>query len=201
MMGFKRLFVSAEDFARYAEQTGQTHVRIYSVDYTDRQAFRRAWKDGNFMVITFPACPCLRNKKSSPPERHRPHRPHLPSGSGTTVPRRYRLPKRKSIPPIWTVCCGIWRILDLHLNTEDPRCVHRVQSGTPAHPVAFSHIHHGLISSCDHKFFRAVFHQKMYCITYSYPQFSGGNFRKNHLVGQFLGRSTGLFTLSWESFL
>ena len=52
MMGFKRLFVSAEDFARYAEQTGQTHVRIYSVDYTDRQAFRRAWKDGNFMVIS-----------------------------------------------------------------------------------------------------------------------------------------------------
>lgn len=52
MMGFKRLFVSAEDFARYAVQTGQTHVRIYSVDYTDRQAFRRAWKDGNFMVIS-----------------------------------------------------------------------------------------------------------------------------------------------------
>lgn len=52
MMGFKRVFVSQEDFEKYNRQDGLTHVRIYNVNYADRDAFKRAWKEQNFTLIS-----------------------------------------------------------------------------------------------------------------------------------------------------
>lgn len=52
MMGFKRIFVSQEEFREYQKQEGLTHVRIYSVNYTDKEAFQKAWQKQNFTVIS-----------------------------------------------------------------------------------------------------------------------------------------------------
>lgn len=51
MMGFKRVFVSPEDFEKYNRQDGLTFVRIYNVNYADGEAFQRAWRKQNFTVI------------------------------------------------------------------------------------------------------------------------------------------------------
>jgi len=52
MMGFKRVLVSEEDFAKFADQEGLVHTQIYNIDYVDREKFQREWGSRNFMVIS-----------------------------------------------------------------------------------------------------------------------------------------------------
>lgn len=52
MMGFKRLFIRKEDFARYVRQEGIVHTRIYNVNYADEDNFSKEWKKQNFNVIS-----------------------------------------------------------------------------------------------------------------------------------------------------
>lgn len=52
MMGFKRLLVSEEDFAKFAEQEGLVHTQIYNVNYADEEKFKEQWQSRNFMVIS-----------------------------------------------------------------------------------------------------------------------------------------------------
>lgn len=52
MMGFKRLVVTEEDYARYAGQEGLVHTGIYNVNYADKDKFQSEWKKQNFTVIS-----------------------------------------------------------------------------------------------------------------------------------------------------
>lgn len=52
MMGFRRLVISEEDFARYEEQENLIYVKIYNVNYTDKKDFEDSWKIENFNVIS-----------------------------------------------------------------------------------------------------------------------------------------------------
>lgn len=52
MMGFKRLFIGEEDFARYERQEGIVHTRVYNVNYADEEKFRKEWKEQSFNVIS-----------------------------------------------------------------------------------------------------------------------------------------------------
>ena len=52
MMGFKRLFIREEDFARYESQEGIVHTRIYNVNYADKDKFKEEWNEQNFTVIS-----------------------------------------------------------------------------------------------------------------------------------------------------
>lgn len=52
MMGFKRLIITEEDFARYADQNGMIRARLYNVDYADREMFQSQWNQQNFNVIS-----------------------------------------------------------------------------------------------------------------------------------------------------
>ncbi len=52
MMGFKRLLISAEDFAKFAAQEGLVHTQIYNIDYVDKEKFQDQWQSQNFMVIS-----------------------------------------------------------------------------------------------------------------------------------------------------
>lgn len=52
MMGFKRLFIGEEDFARYENQDGIVRTRIYSIVYADQEKFKQEWKEQNFSVIS-----------------------------------------------------------------------------------------------------------------------------------------------------
>ena len=52
MMGFKRLFIREEDFARYESQEGIVHTRIYNVNYADKDKFKKEWNEQNFTVIS-----------------------------------------------------------------------------------------------------------------------------------------------------
>ena len=52
MMGFKRLFISEEDFAVYESLTDIIHTEIYSVRSTDHGQFRNEWKRQNLNVIS-----------------------------------------------------------------------------------------------------------------------------------------------------
>lgn len=52
MMGFKRLFIGEEDYARYAEQEDLVHTRIYNVVYADKENFQKEWKKQDFTVIS-----------------------------------------------------------------------------------------------------------------------------------------------------
>lgn len=52
MMGFKRLFIREEDFARYERQEGIVHTRIYNINYADEEKFSKEWKEQNFNVIS-----------------------------------------------------------------------------------------------------------------------------------------------------
>lgn len=52
MMGFKRLFIGEEDYARYTEQEEVVHTRIYNVVYADEENFQKEWKKQDFTVIS-----------------------------------------------------------------------------------------------------------------------------------------------------
>ena len=52
MMGFKRLLISEEDFAKFAAQEGLVHTQIYNINYADKEKFQEQWRSRNFMVIS-----------------------------------------------------------------------------------------------------------------------------------------------------
>lgn len=52
MMGFKRLFIGEEDYARYDRQEGLVHTGIYNINYADKEKFQSEWKKQNFTVIS-----------------------------------------------------------------------------------------------------------------------------------------------------
>jgi len=52
MMGFKRALISEEDFAKFADQEGLVHTRIYNINYADKEKFQEEWRSRNFMVIS-----------------------------------------------------------------------------------------------------------------------------------------------------
>lgn len=52
MMGYKRLFITEEDYQRFAVQENVTHVNIYCVNYADEEAFLADWKQQDFNLIT-----------------------------------------------------------------------------------------------------------------------------------------------------
>ena len=52
MMGFKRLFISEEDFERFADQENLTHTKIYCFNYEDKKEFNAEWQEQNFNVIS-----------------------------------------------------------------------------------------------------------------------------------------------------
>lgn len=52
MMGFKRLLIAEEDFAKFAHQEGLVHTVLYNVNYADREAFQEQWRARNFTVIS-----------------------------------------------------------------------------------------------------------------------------------------------------
>lgn len=52
MMGFKRLFITDEDFARYEKQEDVVHTRIYNVNYADKEKFQDEWRKQDFTVIS-----------------------------------------------------------------------------------------------------------------------------------------------------
>lgn len=52
MMGFKRLFITDEDFARYEKQEDVVHTRIYNVNYADKEIFQDEWRKQDFTVIS-----------------------------------------------------------------------------------------------------------------------------------------------------
>lgn len=52
MMGFKRLIITEKDFARYEDQGERIRARIYSMDYSDKEAFQSQWRRQSFSVIS-----------------------------------------------------------------------------------------------------------------------------------------------------
>lgn len=52
MMGFKRLFITQEDFDKYKEQDELVYVRIYCVDYENKKDFENGWNQQNFSLMT-----------------------------------------------------------------------------------------------------------------------------------------------------
>lgn len=52
MMGYKRLFITSEDYEKFAEQEDVTHTKIYCVNYADEEAFKTDWKKQDFTLIT-----------------------------------------------------------------------------------------------------------------------------------------------------
>lgn len=52
MMGFKRLVISQEDFDCFANQGNLVYTKIYCVNYTDKDTFKRDWQAQNFSVIS-----------------------------------------------------------------------------------------------------------------------------------------------------
>ncbi len=51
-MGFKRVFISEEDFAKYEEQENQVYVNTYNVNMNDEETFKKEWQECNFTVIS-----------------------------------------------------------------------------------------------------------------------------------------------------
>ena len=52
MMGFKRLFIGDEEFARYARQENVVHTRIYNVNFADEEKFLSDWRKQDFTIIS-----------------------------------------------------------------------------------------------------------------------------------------------------
>lgn len=52
MMGFKRLVITPEDFAKYENQEGTVCTKIYNVMSSDVDAFKKEWRVQNFSVIS-----------------------------------------------------------------------------------------------------------------------------------------------------
>lgn len=52
MMGFKRLFITQEDYAVFNRQENVVHTHIYNVNYLDEEAFRNEWKKQDFKIIS-----------------------------------------------------------------------------------------------------------------------------------------------------
>lgn len=52
MMGFKRLFITEEDFAKYNNQTGLIRTKMYNVNCKDEEKFQDEWNSQAFMVIS-----------------------------------------------------------------------------------------------------------------------------------------------------
>lgn len=52
MMGFKRLMIAQEDFDTFAAQENLVHVKIYCVNYADKEAFQKDFKRQNFNLIS-----------------------------------------------------------------------------------------------------------------------------------------------------
>lgn len=52
MMGYKRLFITEEDFQRFSGQENVTHTNIYCVNYADEAAFLADWKKQDFNLVT-----------------------------------------------------------------------------------------------------------------------------------------------------
>lgn len=52
MMGFKRLVISPEDFAKYENQEETVYTKIYNVMSSDVDAFKKEWRVQNFSVIS-----------------------------------------------------------------------------------------------------------------------------------------------------
>ncbi|MGN0143021.1 MAG: ABC transporter permease [Roseburia sp.] len=52
MMGYKRLFITLEDYEKFAAQQDLTYTNIYCVNYADKGAFRADWKQQDFNLIT-----------------------------------------------------------------------------------------------------------------------------------------------------
>lgn len=52
MMGYKRLFITSEDYEKFAEQEDVAHTNIYCVNYADEEAFKTDWKKQDFTLIT-----------------------------------------------------------------------------------------------------------------------------------------------------
>lgn len=52
MMGFKRLIIPPEDFAKYDNQEEAVYTKIYNVMSSDNDAFQKEWRIRNFSVIS-----------------------------------------------------------------------------------------------------------------------------------------------------
>lgn len=52
MMGFKRHFISQEDFDAYANQEELTYTRTYSINYENEEMFKRHWQEQNFSILS-----------------------------------------------------------------------------------------------------------------------------------------------------
>lgn len=52
MMGFKRLIITEEDFARYEDQGERIRARFYSMNYSDEEAFQSQWRQQSFSVVS-----------------------------------------------------------------------------------------------------------------------------------------------------
>lgn len=52
MMGFKRIFITQEDFKKYEEQDGLIYTRLYCIDYEDQKSFEQEWNKEKFNIIS-----------------------------------------------------------------------------------------------------------------------------------------------------
>lgn len=52
MMGYKRLFITAADYQRFAGQENLIYTNIYCVNYADEEVFQADWKQQDFNLIT-----------------------------------------------------------------------------------------------------------------------------------------------------
>lgn len=52
MMGFKRHFISQEDFDAYANQENLIYTRTYCINYEDEEVFKRHWQEQNFSTLS-----------------------------------------------------------------------------------------------------------------------------------------------------
>ena len=51
-MGFKRMFISDEDYEWLYEDEGSAHTLLYGVNYTDKDAFLKEFNQNNFQVMS-----------------------------------------------------------------------------------------------------------------------------------------------------
>ncbi|MBO5304026.1 MAG: FtsX-like permease family protein [Lachnospiraceae bacterium] len=52
MMGFKRHFISQEDFCAYENQKETVYTKTYCVNYTDKDTFQKKWQKQNFSILS-----------------------------------------------------------------------------------------------------------------------------------------------------
>lgn len=51
-MGFKRHFISKEDFAEFENQEKPVYTKLYCIDYRDKETFQKNWQKQNFNIIS-----------------------------------------------------------------------------------------------------------------------------------------------------